>query len=96
VKKGREYAFGQVVGDEEIAIGRAEVSAETGGALAESPVRIRRLGFGSNDACENDIPSVEGIFGSDFKFLAGRERLVILEARRASVIRDNAQKTLAF
>ena len=81
VKKDGEYAFGHVVTDDEVAIGRAEISAKPGAALAERAVRVRRLGFGSEDARENDRPTVEGIFGSDFKFIAGRERLVILETR---------------
>ena len=96
VKKDGEKAFGQVVADDKVAIGGAEVSAESGGALAERAIRGRRLCFGSEDARQNDRPTVEGIFGSDFEFLAGRERVVILEARRASVIGDNAQKAFAF
>jgi len=96
VKQDGEYAFGHVVAYDEVAISRAEISAETGRALAERAVRIRRLGFGSEDARENDRPAVEGIFGSDLKFLAGRQRLVVLEARRASVIGNDAQKALTF
>ena len=96
VKQDGKYAFGHVVADDQVAISRAEISAESGGALAERAVRIRRLGFCSEDTRENDRPAVEGIFGSHFKFLARRERLVVLEARRASVIRDNAQQALAL
>jgi len=70
MKKGGKYGFGHVVTDNEVAIGRAEISAETGGALAEGAVRIGRLGFSSEDARENDCPAVEGIFGSDFELLA--------------------------
>jgi hypothetical protein len=55
VKKDGEYAFGQSVADDEVDLGRAEISAETGGVLAERAPRIRRLGFGSEDAHENDV-----------------------------------------
>lgn len=96
MKKDRENALGHVVADDEVTIGKTEIFAETGGALAERAIRIRHLAFRSEDARENDRPAVEGIFGSDFKFLPGRERLIVLETRRASVIGDNAQKTLAF
>ena len=81
MKKGGKYGFGHVITDDEVAIGRAEISAESGGALAEGAVRIRRLGFGSEDARKSYRPAVEGIFGSDFELIAGRERLVILETR---------------
>ena len=71
VKQDGEYTLGHVVADDKVAIGRAEISAESGPALAEGAIRIRRLGFGSEDTRENNRPAVEGIFGSDFKLIAG-------------------------
>ena len=71
VKRDWKYTFGHVIPNDQIAIGGAPISAEPGGALAEGTVCIRRQSVGSEDARKNDRPAVEGIFGSDSKFLAG-------------------------
>jgi hypothetical protein len=47
MKQDGKSAFGHVVANHEVAIGRAEISAETGAASVERAIRIRRLGSGA-------------------------------------------------
>src|SRR5438270_13760156 len=65
-----EDAAGHIVTNGKIRVGRSKILSETGCALPKGTVRVRELGFATNQGCQRKSATVEGIFGSEFELLA--------------------------
>lgn len=85
-----------IVADGEIAVGRTPVLSETGGSLPESTIAVGQLAFAADQGCRHESIAIKSVLGGDLEFPARGQRTIILEARRRSVIGNDANQPLAF
>src|SRR3977135_1902679 len=85
----RVNPLGHVVADNKVRVRGSEVASVSCSALSERGVRIGQLSLTSKRRCQDYGSTIEGVLSGNYKFLSGGNRLVLREARRCTVVRDD-------
>jgi hypothetical protein len=96
VKKGWEYTFRHKISDDEIAVRRAEISAEAGASLAESSIPVGQLALSAEESRQRHRAAVKRVLRSQLELFARSDWLIIIQTRGGAVVRNYPEEALTL